>query len=66
MEKLFTRGKLKDAEQKRRFLYRLYFEIRKFCVMQDYANMDALFATTLEVESFIELGETPFELLKDE
>ncbi len=34
--------------------------------MQDYANMDALFATTLEVESFIELGETPFELLKDE
>jgi hypothetical protein len=66
MEKLFTRGKLKDAEQKRRFLYRFYFEIRKFCVMQDYANMDALFATTLEVESFIELGETPFELLKDE
>jgi hypothetical protein len=36
MEKLFIKGKLEDAEQRRRFLSRLHLEIKKFCVMRDY------------------------------
>jgi len=52
MEKLFTRGKLEDAKQRRRFLSRLHLEIRKFCVMQDYVNMNAFLIVVLEVENF--------------
>jgi hypothetical protein len=29
---------------------RLCLAIRKFCVMRDYTNMDALLATTLEIK----------------
>jgi hypothetical protein len=39
MEKLFGRGKLKDAKHKRRVLSQLHFEIKKLCVMRDYANI---------------------------
>lgn len=49
MEKLFTRGKMEDAEQRQQFLSRLHPKIRKLCVMWDYANMDELFVATLEV-----------------
>jgi hypothetical protein len=34
--------------------------------MKDYANMDVLFDAALEVERvLVELGKTPFELLKE-
>jgi hypothetical protein len=67
MEKLFARGKLKDVEQIRRFLSRLQLEIKKLCVMRDYANMEALLNVALEMEWVLaELCETPFELLKEE
>jgi hypothetical protein len=37
------------------------------CVMKDYASMDELLAVALVVEKFlVELGETPYELLKEE
>jgi hypothetical protein len=39
MEKLLARGKLKYANYKRRVLSQLHFEIKKLCVMRDYANM---------------------------
>jgi hypothetical protein len=65
MEKLFARGKLEDAKQCRRFLSRLRLEIKKLCVMQDHANMEALLSATLEVEKMlVELSEAPFEMLK--
>lgn len=35
--------------------------------MKDYASMDELLAVALVVEKFlVELGETPYELLKEE
>jgi hypothetical protein len=35
--------------------------------MRDYVNMDELLVATLEVERVLtELGETPYELLKEE
>jgi hypothetical protein len=50
MDKLFTRGKLQDAKQRKRFLSQLHCKIKKFCVMQDYANMDVMLVGTLEVD----------------
>jgi hypothetical protein len=50
MEKLFIRGKLEDVGQRKRFLFQFYLEIRKLCVMRDYANMEKMFIATLEVE----------------
>ncbi len=50
MEKLFVRGKLEDVGQKKRFMFRLCLEIKKLCVMKDYANMEKMFIATLEVE----------------
>ncbi len=48
------------------FLSRLKLEIKKICVMQDHANMESLLSVTLEVEwMLVELGEAPFEMLKE-
>ncbi len=67
MEILFTRGKLEDVEQKMRFLSYLWLEIKKLCVMKDYANMDVLFDVALKMEwVLVKLGKTPFELSKEE
>jgi hypothetical protein len=67
MEKLFARGKLEDAKQHGRFLSHLKPKIKKLCVMQDHAHMEALFNAALEVEWMLaKLGETPFEMLKEE
>ncbi len=42
-------------------------EIRKFYVVRTYVDMDELFASTIEVEKVMgEIGEMPFEPLKDE
>ncbi len=43
MEKLFTRGKLENVKHKKRFLFQLCLEIKKLCVMRDYANMEGMF-----------------------
>lgn len=67
MEKLFARGKLEDIEQRKRFVSKLCPKIRKLYVMRGYASMDELLATALEVKRIlVELGETPYELLKEE
>jgi hypothetical protein len=67
MEKLFARGKLEDAKQRRRFLSHSRLEIKTLCVIQDHANMEALLSVPLEVEQMLaELGEAPFEMLKEE
>ncbi len=67
LNKLFQRGKIQDAEQKRRFLARLRLEIRKLCVVRTFTDIKELVGATTELERMLgELGETPFEPLKEE
>jgi predicted component of viral defense system (DUF524 family) len=67
LDKLFQRGRITDAEQKRRFLAKLRPEIRKLCVVRTFANVAELVAAATEVERVLgELGETPFEALREE
>jgi hypothetical protein len=67
IDRLFQRGKITDVEQRRRFLARLRPEIRKLCVVRVFADIEELVAAAIEVERVLgELGETPFEPLKEE
>jgi hypothetical protein len=67
MDKLFQRGKIPDAEQRRRFLGKLRPEIRKICVVRTYADIEKMVGAAIELERVLgELGETPFEPLKEE
>jgi len=61
-----VKWKILDAKRKKRFLTHLWSKIKKLCVVRTYVDMDELLATTIEVEKvFIEIGETPYEPLKD-
>jgi len=67
LDKLFQKGRLQDIEQKRRFLDRLRPEIRKLCVVRTFADIEELVGAAMEVERVLgELGETPYEPLKEE
>jgi hypothetical protein len=67
LDKLFQRGKIPDAEQRRRFLGKLRPEIRKICVVRTYANIEEMVGAATELEKVLgEFGETPFEPLKEE
>jgi len=67
LDKLFQRGKIPDAEQRRRFLAKLRPEIRKLCVVRTFADVEELVAAATELERVLgELGETPFKPLKEE
>jgi len=67
MDKLFQRGKIPDAEQRRRFLAKLRPEIQKLCVVKTFANVEELVGAATELERVLgELGETPFEPLREE
>jgi len=67
LDKLFQKGRLQDAEQKRRFLARLRPEIRKLCVVRTFTDIEELVGAATEVERILgELGETPYEPLKEE
>jgi predicted aspartyl protease len=67
LDKLFQRGQIQDAEQRRRFLARLRLEIRKLCVVRTFVDIEELLGAAIEVERVLgELGETPFETLKEE
>jgi len=67
LDKLFQRGRIPDAEQRRRFLVRLRPEIRKLCIVRTFTNIEELVGTTTELERVLcEIGETPFEPLKEE
>jgi hypothetical protein len=66
-DKLFQKGRLQDAEQKRRFLTRLRPEIRKLCVVRTFTDIEKLVGAATEVERVLgELGETSYEPLKEE
>jgi hypothetical protein len=67
LDKLFQKGRIQDAEQRRQFLAKLRPEIRKLCVVRTFANIEELVGVATEVERVLgELGETPFEPLKEE
>ncbi len=64
--KLFQKGRIQDAEQ-RRFLAKLRPEIRKLCVVRMFTDIEELVGTATELERVLgELGQTPFEPLKEE
>ncbi|CAK9882632.1 unnamed protein product [Sphagnum jensenii] len=56
LDRLFRKGRTSDAEQKRRFLARLRPEIRKLCVVRNFADIEELVATASEVERVLGLG----------
>jgi len=67
LHKLFQKGRILDAEQRRRFLGRLRREIRKFCVVRTFADIEELVGAATELERVLrELSETPYEPLKEE
>ncbi len=67
LDKLFQRGRIPDAEQRRRFLGRLRPEIRKLCVVRTFVDIEELVGAAIELERVLgELGETPYEPLKEE
>jgi len=67
LDKLFQKGKIPDAEQRRRFLAKLRPEIRKLCVVRTFADVEELVAVATELERVLgELGKTPFEALREE
>jgi len=66
-DKLFQKGRIQDIEQKRRFLARLKPEIRKLCVVRTFTDIKELVTATTELERVLgELGETPYEPLREE
>ncbi len=66
-DKLFQRGMIHDDEQIRRFLARLRPEIRKLCVVKTFTNIKKLMGAATKLERVLgELGETPYEPLKEE
>jgi hypothetical protein len=67
LDKLFQRGRIQDVEQRKRFLARLRPEIRKLCVVSTFTDIEELVGAATELERVLgELGETPFEPLKEE
>jgi hypothetical protein len=67
LDRFFRKGRISDVEQKRRFLAKLRPEIRKLCVVRVFADIEELLGAANEVERMLgELGETPFEPLKEE
>jgi len=66
-DKLFQRGKIQNAKQKRRFLVRLRPKIQKLCVVRTFTNIEELVGVTTKLERVLgELGETPYEPLKEQ
>jgi len=67
LDKIFQRGKIPDAEQRRRFLGKLRLEIRKICVVRTYTDIEEMVGVATKLERVLgELGETPFEPLTKE
>jgi hypothetical protein len=64
---LFQRGRVQNAEQKKRFLAKLWPEIQKLCVVRTFTDIEKLVGATTELEKVLcELGKIPYEPLKEE
>jgi hypothetical protein len=67
LDKLFQRGKIWDAEQRRRFLAPLKPELRRLCVVRTYTNIEEMVIATIEIKRVVgDLGETPYDPLVEE
>jgi hypothetical protein len=67
LDKLFQKGQIQDVEQKRRFLAKLRPEIQKLCVVRTFTDIEELVGVVMELERVLgELGETPYEPLREE
>ncbi len=67
LDKIFQRGRIQDAEQRQRLMARLQLEIRKVCVVRMFTHIEELVVVATELEKVLgELGETPYEPLKEE
>jgi hypothetical protein len=67
VQRYFEKGRIPDAEQRKRFLARLRPEIRKLCVVRTFADIEELVGAASELERVLgKLGETPFEPLREE
>jgi len=67
LDKLFQKGQIQDIEQKRRFLAKLRPEIQKLCVVRTFTDIEELVGVVMELERVLgELGETPYEPLREE
>jgi hypothetical protein len=62
-----SEGKIPESKQEQRFLAHLWPEIRKLCMVRSYVIMEEMMAAAKDVEKVLgELGETPFDLLKEQ
>jgi len=60
LDKLFQRGRIRDVKRKRR-------ELRRLCVVRTYTNIEEMVIATTEIEKVLgDLGETPYDPLKEE
>jgi hypothetical protein len=67
LNKLFKKGKIKDDEQRRRFLAYKCGLKQKIVMVKIDANVEEMFVATQDVERVLgELGKMPFEPLKKE
>ncbi len=67
LDRLFQKGRIPYAEQRRRFLARLRPEIQKLCVVRTFTDIEKLVGAATELERVLgEIGKTPFEPLKEE
>jgi len=67
LDKLFQRGQIQDAEHHRRFLAKLKPKIRKLCVVTTNIDIEEMVVVVAEIERVLgELGETPYEPMKEE
>jgi hypothetical protein len=62
LDKLFQKGKIGDAEQKRRFMVQLRPELRRLYVVRTYTNIEEMVIAIIEIERVLgDLGETPYD-----
>jgi hypothetical protein len=60
LDKQLQRGKIRDAEQRRRFLVQLRPELRRLCVVRTYTDIKEMVIAATKIERVRgDLGETP-------
>ncbi len=52
LDKLVRKGKIKDGEQKQRFLAHLQPKIKKLCMVKNYANVEEMFVVAKDVKKY--------------
>jgi hypothetical protein len=67
LDKLFQKGRIGDAKQKKRFLVRLRPKLIRLCVVRIYTDIEEMVITTTKIERVLrDLGETPYDPLMEE